>query len=253
MVDKVSSTPLYVQIQDLVYDRIRTGALPPGARVPSEPELADEFAVSRMTARKALEGLVNKGYLIRRQGKGTYVADGALAYDMSTMLSFSGTLRSRGYDVTTRVLAQDVIPAAPSVAEKLLIPQESDIVLIRRLRLLNGRPAAIHTSMLEHRIFAPILDIDLATTSLLAAIEEIIGTRIAYTKDSGQAAIVSPHDVGLLKMPEGGAVLSVDGVAYTELGQPIRVTKAIYRGDLFRFVITSTGSQGAALRITDIL
>lgn len=253
MVDKISSIPLYIQIQDMLYEGISSGQLQPGTQVPSEPELAAQYDVSRMTARKAIEGLVNKGYLIRRQGKGTYVADGALAYDLSTMLSFSGTLRSRGYEVTTKVLAQDALPTSSFVAETLHLRPDSDMILVRRLRYLNGEPAAVHTSFLEHRVFAPLLDIDLTSTSLLAAVEQILGTRIAYTKDSGQAVIISPEDLSLLNVPEGSAVLEVDGVAYTENGQPIRVTKAIYRGDLFKFVITNTGAQGASIKITDAL
>ena len=253
MIDKVSSIPLYIQIQDILYEQIRTGQIQPGTRIPSEPELAAQFDVSRMTARKAIEGLVNKGFLIRRQGKGTYVSDGALAYDLSTMLSFSGTLRSRGFEVTTRVLAQDVIPVSPYVADTLHLRPDSEMILIRRLRFLNGQPAAVHTSFLEHRVFAPILEVDLTTASLLEAVEQIAGKRIAYTKDSAQAVIVSPEDMNLLDMPDGGAVLEVEGVAFTENGQPIRVTKATYRGDLFKFVITNTGTQGAAIKITDLL
>lgn len=251
MVDKISPVPLYIQIQDMLYEQIRSGQLESGSRVPSEPELAAEYEVSRMTARKAIDGLVNKGFLFRRQGKGTYVADGALPYNLSTMLSFSGTLRSRGYEVTTKVLYQDIIPASAAVAERLHLGPNSQVVLIRRLRYLNGQPAAIHTAFLDSMIFAPILQIDLSANSLLDAIKQISGIRVAYTKDSVQATLVGPEDMSLLDIPEGSPVLEVDGVAFTENGQPTRLAKAIYRSDLFKLVVTNTGSQGTSLKITD--
>ena len=251
MIDKVSPVPLYIQIQDMLYEQISSGQLESGSRVPSEPKLAAAYNVSRMTARKAIDGLVTKGFLVRRQGKGTYVAESVLQYHLSTMLSFSDTLRSRGYDVATTVLYQDVIPASSSVAERLHVTPYSQIVLIRRLRYLNGQPAAIHTAFLDHRTFAPILNIDLNTNSLLASIEQVSGIRVAYTKDSVQATLVSPEDMGLLNMAVGSPVLEVEGVAFTENGQPTRLSKAIYRSDLFKLIVTNTGNLGTSLRIAD--
>ena len=251
MVDKISAVPLYIQIQDRLYEQIRSGQLQSGSRIPSEPELAEQYQVSRMTARKAIDGLVNNGFLFRRQGKGTYVADGALSYNLSTMLSFSGTLRNRGFEVTTKVLYQDVVPASSIIAEALHLKPNSQVILIRRLRYLNGQPAAIHTAFLDHRLFSPILQVDLSRQSLLDAIEQISGIRVGYSKDSVQATLVSSEDMGVLNIPEGSPVLEVDGVTFTQNGQPTRVVKAIYRSDLFRLVVTNREGQGSSLKITD--
>jgi GntR family transcriptional regulator len=250
MIDKNAATPLYIQIQEDIYEQVRSGMLAPGARVPSEIDLVNRFQVSRMTARRALDDLVNRGVLFRQQGKGTFVADDVVTYGLSTMLSFSGTLRARGYAVSTRVLAQDVIPATPEAASKLKLAAEGKVALVRRLRFVNDCPAAIHTSFLDHAVFGPLLKMDLSARSLLDALEEVSGLRVAYSKDTVQATLVAAEDRGLLQLPVGAPVLQVEGVAYTANGQPLRFTRAIYRGDMFRLSMTNSGEQNTALHFS---
>ena len=251
MVDHASPTPFYTQIQDTLLEQIRGGTLAPGVRIPSETKLAAQFSVSRMTARKAIDGLVNRGLLFRQQGKGTFVVQNIVSYNLSTLLSFSATMRALGYEVTTQVLKQEAIPATAAVAEKLGLSPSASVVLIRRLRLVDGQPAAIHSSFLDHTIFAPILQVDLSTNSLLASIEEILPTPVTYTKDSVEAALVQPVDGALLQVAAGSPVLNVEGVAHTNNGQPVRFTRAVYRSDMFRLVVTNTGGQNAVLRMTE--
>jgi GntR family transcriptional regulator len=251
LVDKFSSVPLYMQIQEALEAQIRSGQLPPGSRVPSELELVAQYNVSRMTARKALDGLVARGQLFRQQGKGTFVAEGVMSYRFSTMLSFSGTLRARGYAVETRVLRQEVIPGPPSVLEKLELRPGSQVVLVRRLRLVEGRPAAIHTAFMDYLVYSPLLQVDLAAASLLESIERVCGVRIAYTRDSVEAGLVSIEDMGLLDVPHGSPVLEVEGVAFTENGQPTRLTRAVYRADLFRLVVVNTADRATALNMAE--
>ncbi|NJN82781.1 MAG: phosphonate metabolism transcriptional regulator PhnF [Caldilineaceae bacterium] len=251
MVDRRASAPLYQQIQENLYDQIRSGELAAGARVPSESDLVNQYGVSRMTARRALDELVNKGLLFRQQGKGTFVADGVLTYGLSTMLSFSGTLRTLGHEVTTSVLYQGVALASSEVSERLRLAKGGRVVLVRRLRTVDGKPAAIHTSFLNHELFAPILDIDLSANSLLASIEQISGARITHTQDGVRASLVSAEDRSILGITEGSPVLDVEGMAYSGNGQPLRYTRAIYRSDLFRLVVTNAGEPGAALTLTN--
>lgn len=251
MVNHASSTPLYTQIQDRIFEQIRGGELSPGERVSSETELAEQFNVSRMTARKALDGLVSRGLLFRQQGKGTFVAQNVVSYNLSTMLSFSGTMRSLGYAVTTQVLNQAILPASPEVAERLHVSPGGSVVLIRRLRLVDGHPAAIHTVFLNHAIFAPLLQVDLSTVSLLTAVEQVLPTPVTYTKDSVQAGLVEAGDRAPLQIAAGSPVLNVEGVAYTASGQPVRFARAVYRGDMFRLVVTNTGDQGTQLHFND--
>ena len=242
-----SPEPLYLQIQLALRDQMRSGEFPPGAQIPSEPELATQYQVSRMTARKAVDRLVAQGFLIRRPGKGTFVAQDVLPYGLSTMLSFSGTLRARGYTVETHVMRQQIIPGPPDVLDALNLQPGGDILVVRRLRLVNGSPMAIHTAYLDPRVFAPLLEVDLGVNSLLEAIEQICGVGTAYSKDSVRAVLASAQDCNLLEIPSGSPVLAVDGLAFDEKGEPIRLSRAIYRGDRFRLATKSTANQASVL------
>ncbi|MCA9902460.1 MAG: GntR family transcriptional regulator [Anaerolineae bacterium] len=247
MVDKRSSVPLYLQIQSLIIEQIRAGELRPGDQVPSEPELAAQRQVSRMTARKALDGLVAKGILYRRKGKGTYVSDHVMAYSLSTILSFSRTFRANGHEVVTRVLSKEIVPASANVCERLGLIEPARVIAIRRLRRIDGLAAAIHTSFLSYPLFAPLLEIDLSENSLLDVIENISGTPVAYSRDSVLAALANPEEASLLDIEAGSPVLKVEGVAYTENGQPTRLTRAVYRADMFHLTVLNTAGQSALL------
>lgn len=250
MIDKNSSTPLYMQIQTSLLDAIQNGQYEPGAQVPSELEIASDYGVSRMTARKALDELVGKGILYRRKGKGTYVTDGVVSYGLSTMLSFSRTLLARGYDVVTKVLVVDVIPASLEIVTKLQLNIDSKLIVVRRLRLIEGTPAAIHTAFLEHQVFEPILQYDLSQHSLLDAVQSISGTQIAYTKDTVQAGLMTPDEARLLHVEPKSPALRVEGVAYTSNAHPTRYSRAVYRGDMFKFEMSNSTELASTLTIS---
>lgn len=249
MVDKRSSVPLYLQIQNLLVEQIRAQELRPGDQVPSEIDLAAQLRVSRMTARKALDGLVSKGILYRQKGKGTYVSDHVMAYSPSTLLSFSRTFHARGHEVETRVLTKEIAPSSASMRQHLRLSETAQVIAIRRLRLIDGIAAAIHATFLEYPLFEPILRADLTQQSLLDVIESISNFRIAYSRDSVFADIAGPEEAELLGIEIGSPILKVDGVAYTESGRPTRYTRATYRADLFHLVILNTTDQAALLDV----
>jgi GntR family transcriptional regulator len=251
VIDKTSSVPLYVQIQQVLQDRIASGQYTPGDQIPSEQDLSLLFDVSRMTVRKALEGLVARGILFRQKGKGTFIAEDLVSYGFSTMMSFSRTLRARGYDVKTKVLRKEIIPGSPGILNKLELPPDSEVIIVRRLRYVEGQAVALHTSFVDARTYAPLMQVDLSEASLLQAIESISGKPIAYTKDSVRAALVNPADRKLLELDAGSPVLEVEGIAFTEHGQPNRYTHAVYRSDTFRLVVTNVGKQSASFKLAD--
>jgi GntR family transcriptional regulator len=249
MIDKGVSTPLYLQIQNYLMTQIRDGSLGPGAQVPSEIELSAQLGVSRMTTRKALDALVAGGVLYRRKGKGTYVADSVVDYGLTTMQSFSHTLRSRGYDVHTRVLSVDTVQGPPEIAQMLHLGPGSPLLRIRRLRLIGERPAAIHTAYLDNNVYRQVASIDLSANSLLDSMQEATGMVMAYAIDSVMADTASADEARLLEIAKGSPVLRVEGVSYLEYGDPTRVVMAVYRGDMFKLTVRNTTSLAASLNI----
>ena len=250
LIDKKLSVPLYMQIQEEMIGRIRSNTFKVGEQIPSEHELAAKYQVSRLTVHKALEGLVQKGILYRQRGKGTFVNENVWSYGLSTILSFSAALRKCGYQVDTKVIRIEVIPGTPDVLNKLELPLVSMVILIRRLRIVDEVPAAIHTSYLNHRVFSPILSVDLTKESLLESVERIGSVRIAYSYDSVYAGLISAEDANRLDIPIGSPVLNVEGIAYSETGDPIRLTRAVYRSDRFKLVMKNTGGLSTTLELS---
>lgn len=241
------ATPLYKQIETILEELIRSGQLKPGEQVPPEIGIAAHFGVSRMTARKAVEGLAAKGMLTRHKGRGSYVTDSPMTYGFSTMQSFSRTLRARGYEVKTKVLFKGAVPATGEAAKVLRLASDAHMFMVRRLRVIEGRPAAIHASYLDFDRFAPLMDVDLSNMSLLGAIERTLGQRISYSEDSVEAGLATPEDASLLDVAEGRPILTVRGVAFASNGRPIRFANAVYLGSLFRFTVRNSADNASVL------
>jgi GntR family transcriptional regulator len=251
MIDKHSSVPLYQQIQNRLIDRISGGEFPPGTQIPSEIELSEQLNVSRMTARKALDVLVSKGILYRRRGKGTYVADDMVSYGLTTMHSFSRTLKARGYQIDTKELFKDIVVGPPEILRFLKLRPGNQLLIVHRLRFIGGKPAAINSAYLDASIYNPLLKVDLSAQSLLDAMHEVSGIPVAYTMDSVQADLANIEEARLLDLQLGSPVLRVEGVAYSEYGEPTRFSRAVYRGDMFKLMVKNTTSLAASLDISE--
>ncbi len=249
MLNKGSSKPLYLQIQTLLEQKIVSGEWKPGERVLSENEIAAKYKVSRVTARQAIEQLVAKNVLYRSPGKGTFVSEHDLPYGFSTMMSFSRSLQAKGFTVETRILDQGIIPASPEVAAKLRLEPDSEVVIVRRLRIVDGIPAAIHASYFSARIYGSLLDIDLTTESILEAAERIGETTMAYSQDSLRAVPASVADADLLSVPPASPMMELEGVVYDARNNACRYTKGIYRGDLFRLDVRNSRTSATILTL----
>ena len=253
MINKESFEPIYLQIQRSIHDRVQSGVLKPGDQIPSEHEMVTEFGVSRATIRKSLERLVFNGVLIRQPGKGTFVSENLVHYGVSTMLSFSRTLTAQGYEVTTRLLRQEVIPGPEPVCAGLNLTPGSNVLLIQRLRNVNQNPVAIHISYFDDRLFSRLRNFDLERESLLESMEKIYGVHMATSRDSLRATIATPEECELFGAEAGLAVMEMEGISYDMRGKPTRFTRAIYRGDVFVLSVVNTHSQATSLAITDAI
>jgi len=242
--ERSSPTPLYVQIEEELRGMVESGELGPKTKAPSEIELSKRFGVSRMTARKAVDKLVGEGILVRHAGKGTFVAQPKIApSNFSTRLSFSSAMAQLGFQVETKVLEQNVMRAPTIVARDLRLHSGALVVYLRRLRLVEGQPAAIHIAYLP-ATYAGILDSDL-TGSLTEAISNM-GIEIVDADDSVEAVLATKADARLLKITENTPLIRVQGLAYAKGAVPVRYTEALYRGDRFRLNL-SHGSPNDVL------
>lgn len=242
-----SPVPLYLQIEEDVRSRIRAGELRALDRVPSELELAEGFGVSRMTARKSLDRLVGEGMLFRRPGKGTFVSPAKIAHSASTQMSFSAAMRALGLRHMTRVLDAGLVPAPDTIAAALRQPQGSPVAFVRRLRLVEGEPAAVHLAFLPHSL-AGVLDRDL-TGSLNELMTEM-GARVCDARDTIEAVTATVEDAKLLGVRKNSPLIRIEGIGVSASREPLRYTEALYRGDRFRFGVgTEHDARGLVVEL----
>ena len=150
MVSPVSG-PKYLSVREHL--RRRVTALPEQTLLPPEPVLCAEYGVSRITLRRAVDGLVADGHLVREQGRGTYVTRPAIRHEyresfVHRIAGFSSVMSDHGAQVGTKVLTQRVVPAPAAVAAELALDGAADVVELERLRSVDGEPNHVAHSFL---------------------------------------------------------------------------------------------------------
>jgi GntR family transcriptional regulator len=237
-IDKASPVPYYYQLRQLLERAVTSGELPVGDQIPTEAALCERYDVSRTVVRQALSDLERQGLLTRIKGKGTFVAAPKLSELVAQSLtSLHEDLAARGEQLETRVLRLEVEPVSPHVAEMLQLPDSEQIVLLERLRLLNGKPLVLTTAHMPHSLCAPILELDMTRRSLFETYERELGFKLHRGTRAIEARVASNKIAQDLAIQEGAPVLIFSGVTYLEDGRPIEYFVGIHRGDRSRFEV----------------
>ncbi len=150
-------------LPDVVRSELRRaiieGEFPPGSRLPNEEALCTRFGVSRITLREAVRGLIEDGYVVRRQGAGTFVTSGpVLRNSLDTNFSYTEYLESTGIKVTKKVIEANTIPADEEVQLDLALEPQANVVEIRRVRIAGKKPAIYSVDYLPADIVDPRRD-----------------------------------------------------------------------------------------------
>jgi GntR family transcriptional regulator len=237
--DRYSATPLYLQLKGLLEQEMVNGILKPHSRVPSERELSEQFAISRMTVRQALTELIQEGRLYTRAGKGTFVAEPKIRQQLQSLTGFTEDMRARGFDPHTRVMTRAIIPAAERVAQSLNLREGAPVFCLERLRLADDEPMAIEVSCLAFAGMERLQTLDLSG-SLYAVLRDHFGLYPALADQEFEAALARPHERALLHLPEGAPVLKIQRTTYDDERRPFEYVESVYRGDRYRFVARLT-------------
>jgi GntR family transcriptional regulator len=235
-IDHSSVVPLYHQIKENLQDLIESGELKPGTMLPSERELAEHYAVSRLTVRQAISELVREGLLIRQHGVGTFVAPPKLNQAQPMALSFTQRMIQAGRIPTSRVLACEIVPASRGVARRLQIEPDTPVVRLSRLRLANGQPVMLETTHLPAERFPGLEKENFRTQSLYAILSTRYGVIIAEAEQTLEPVALSSYEAAQLGASEGAPAMLVEVVAFSQEGWPVEYSRAIVRGDTSRYV-----------------
>jgi GntR family transcriptional regulator len=216
-------------------DALRRGVFAAGSRLPGERSLADQFQVSRMTLRKALQRLAEEGVLESVLGSGWFVSPQVVGEPPSVLQTFTEMAAARGLRATSHVLAQHVRPASTEEAGRLRITVGSDVLELARLRGMDGFPICVDTAVLPVDVAGSLLEVDLEDRSLYAELEARCGVRIERSSFTVRAEVADRQLAAQLGVEPGWPLLVGQEVGYAAGGRPVLAGQTSYRGDAYRF------------------
>ena len=225
------SAPLYQQLHDALRSAIESRLLQPEEALPPEREIAADFAISRITVRKAMDGLVNEGLLTRRQGAGTFVA-GRVEKQFSKLSSFSEDMAARGRAASSRWLDRLTSAVSPDESLTLGLSPGAAVLRFHRIRFADDQPMAIEQSTIPGWGLPSPEAVD---DSLYVALQAA-GHRPVRALQRLRAVPFSGEQARLLEMEEGAPGLFIERRGFLEDGRPIEMTHSWYRGDAYDFV-----------------
>lgn len=242
--DEETFTPRYRAIEQAI--RQRLAKLKPGSELPTDAALCQEFGVSRMTARHAMNRLAQEGLVYRVPGRGTFVGEAPTHRRANSLLSFSNEMRRQGRRPSSLVLSRALRTPTREEASRLQLKDGEKLLWLRRIRLADGRPIAVESARLNRRAAEAVVAANLEHDSLHAV---LVGAGCLPTR--GRATITSESatadDARWLKMRKGDPMLVERRVIFDQQGRPLEYTESRYPADRYAldvdFVVEGQGGK----------
>lgn len=231
-------TPLYEKMYQVLRARIDNGQLREGDRLPTELELADEFHVSRGTARQAISRLVHEGAVDRTAGRGTFVLSRRLIYTARELLGFTEQIRASGRTPSSEVMEIAVVDAADNSHGVDFRSGVRKLLSIERARKADGEPVALEHLLVPFPRFAGLRDIPLETTSIYDSLEEQFGVRLQVGEFTLDIADLNTRQATLLAEPQGTSVFLMSGTVTDHGGMPIVAVRSYYSRKKYSFTFS---------------
>ena len=230
-----SFSPLYSQIKALILKSLQAGDWKPGEAIPSEMELATRYRVSQGTVRKAIDELAAENLVIRRQGKGTFVATHAERQVQYRFLKLFPDQINSGTEgpAQRRIVECKRQRANAEVARAIGIRTGDPVLLVRRVLSFAGRPTILEDVWLPGGPFKGLTAERLADDRgpMYAMFETEFGVRMVRAEEKIRASLPDPAQCELLQVVPGTPLLCVERVAFTYNDSPMELRKGLYLTD----------------------
>jgi GntR family transcriptional regulator len=224
--------PRHAAIAAEIRGQIESGALPPGAALPSESELLERFSVSRGTVRQALASLRSEGLVSGGRGRRPVVSRSPLTQSFDQLISFSAWAESLGRTPSARTLELARRPAGPTEADAMGLEPGTAIFQYKRVRLLDGEPAMIEVSTFIEEIGVLLIGCDLDGGSVYAQLAER-GVVFSEANQAIAAIAADAEQAALLEIPRRSPLLEVTRTVFNLQGAAVEYSRDSYRGDAF--------------------
>lgn len=229
--DANDNSPLYMQVARMLIADVRAGRYRADQALPSERLLSEQLDISRVTARKAIDQLVEQGLVVRRRGSGNYVAP-RIEQPLSSLTSFSEQLQQRGYKPGSVWLSREVARASADEQHSLALAPHAPVTRLERLRTADGIVMAYEISVIPATVLPDPAAVGDSLYTHLAA----IGHQPMRALQHIRAVNAPPTLAARLGIPLGQAVLFITRVGYLDSGLAVELTQSYCRSDHYDFV-----------------
>ncbi len=232
-------SPLYQQIKGLILQGLENGEWKPGEAIPSEMELALRFRVSQGTVRKAIDELAAENLVVRRQGKGTFVATHAeshVQYRFLRLMSDTGNASEEG-PAERHILECRRVRCSADVARALGLRSGDPVVQARRTLSFGGTPTILEDIWLSGQAFKGLSMEQMASYPgpTYAMLELEFGVRMVRAEEKIRAVLPNAEQAELLQVTTATPLLSVERLAYTYNDVPMELRRGLYRTDTHHY------------------
>jgi GntR family transcriptional regulator len=235
MVDKQSPIPYYLQIYNILKDRIDKGVYEANSQLPSENELVAEFDVTRVTIRNAVKKLKDEGRIYTVKAKGSYINGPKIEQSLFNFYSFGRNYTNFNIESVVVSIAEEV--ASEDLRGKLYLDEGDIVTVIVRIRKLEGTPVIVETSYIPKKIAPGIGGLNLGKLSIYNILENEYNKKIAYAREYLDPSVTDEYYSKLLKVRKGTPVFITERITYTIDEKPIEYRISTIRSDKFRFSV----------------
>jgi GntR family transcriptional regulator len=222
-------SPLYQQIKGLITQGLEAGEWKPGEMIPSEIELAARFKVSQGTVRKAVDELSGEHLLVRRQGKGTFVATHTEARTQFRFLRLTSN-EGEPRHPESAILECRRVRAPAEVGRALELKSGEPVITIKRMLAFEGVPCVLDELWLPGGLFKGLTAERLTASKapLYSLFESEFGTKMVRADEKVRAVAADPASAQVLRVAPGSPLLSVERLTYTYGDKPVEVRRGLY-------------------------
>ena len=229
--------PLYSQVKKIIKKNITEGIYAVNENIPTEKELQQTFNVSRITVRKALEELLNEGYISRQRGSGTVVLrQSKIEEEIHSDRSFTEELKARNIKPGTKLMQLRTVIAGGVIAESLGVENGSKVLELTRVRTADGVPIVIFQTYINLDI-VEITEKELQANESLYSLLREKGNPVTLSKEVFEVALSTEWSSQLLEIPLGTPLLKRASVVHAN-GKPLLYTESSYNGYIYRYAVT---------------
>lgn len=228
MIKRTATGSLYGQLYNDLVDKISAGEWKVGDKIPTEAELCELYGVSRITVRRALNELLQKGLIRREIGRGTFVEEPVTVSPRTQIYSFTNEIIRLGYKPGVQLIKQERRTASESVAQDLRINPGDPVIYVRRLRTANEAPLFVADSFLNFHEFPQLGKADFSGLSIAEIIRGSLNKKAIRVEQWINTCLASKSIAALLCLDNKSPVLKMKRIVYIEGGTPVETVEAYF-------------------------